>query len=97
MVWRVDSDGLIAVLVSLSDEEFQRLKGLSPPQEAKTLAARPDREPPPVPNIPAKAPMTEKERERALLALIHEGRKMVPSKTELADKVAEITKKSKKK
>ena len=92
MVWRVDPDGLIAVLVSLSDEEFDRLKGLNPREEAKRLAARPDPEPPPAPNVPPKLPMTAKERERALLALIHEGRKMVPSRTELADKVAELIK-----
>ncbi len=92
MVWRVDSDGLIAVLVSLSDEEFLRLQGLSPPQQAKTLAARPDREPSPARSVPPKESMTAKERERALLALIHEGRKMVPTTTELTEKVSELTK-----
>lgn len=85
MVWRASADGLIAVLVSLSDEEFHRLSGRArvQPRPENTLATQPDHS----------AAMTVEERERALLALIHEGRKMIPTRPELADKIAEMRKK----
>ena len=41
-------------------------------------------------NRVVKESLTKEDRERALLALIHEGRRMPPSRTELAAKIAEM-------
>lgn len=94
MVWRVDSDGVIAVLVSLSDGEFVRLRGCVSagprPRPAPVQPVRPPSDSPAHEAETIREKNTEKERERAFLALIHEGRRMLPSRGEVAEKISEI-------